>query len=124
MHTMNVQKELEVDWDMEYIAALLVQKEVMELPDKLAPARATVHPYVMDFIIIPYSNATGLRGKVMVIKHFQFDVAIPFEDAKALCPSQEVLINFNGAKKGGSRTANLFYATDGWSYGNTFQSSA
>ena len=52
MHIVDVHKELEVDCGRDDIAALLAQQEVVQLPDKLAPARAAVHPSVMSFNLI------------------------------------------------------------------------
>ena len=99
MHMVDIHKNIDVEWDQDDIGAYLIQKEIMKLPEQLRPARPTVHAYSFNFNIIPHEGTNCLAGKVDIIKHFIFDAPIPYEDAKALCSGQEMLIDFGWAKK-------------------------
>ena len=103
MHIVDVLKLLEDVFDRDDISALLLQGVVMQLPGKLAPKKASAHPYKMNLSIVPNEAVEGEPLTVDIVKHLVFDGPIPMDDAISLCQGLPMLITFGTYKKVGAR---------------------
>ena len=103
MHMVDTILDIPDTFDREDVSALLLQGAVMSLPGKLAPKKASAHPYKMNLAIIPRTVAEGAPPRCDVLKHFVFDSSIPMDAAMELCQGTEMLINYGTYKKVGAR---------------------
>ena len=103
MHLVEVLKGIDDDFDRDSIAALIVQNEPMKLPSVLCPKKAIVHPFVMNFNIIPLEKSEGSAAKCDIIKHYVFDNPVPMQVAMEMLHGQPLVINYGSNKKAGAK---------------------